>query len=125
MARWRLCIGLREVLNAFTVVAVYVSYAVARKEVRSQMVGNDFNNTLAMLCFLQTYLKELREETSMKAKNERERANPAAPAKPITAPREPWPKRRRFWHRSPAPQPRPRAESPSAVTDELLIATLR
>ena len=69
------------------------------------MFGNSFDSALAMLCFLQAYLKELREEVSMKAKNERERRlNEAASAAPNSSTanhRQGELHRRRFWHRRP------------------------
>ena len=69
------------------------------------MFGNRFDSALAMLCFLQAYLKELREEVSMKEKKERERRlNEAAGAAPDSSGANLRPvevHRRRFWHRRP------------------------
>src|SRR4051812_39958961 len=73
------------------------------------MFGNGFDSALAMLCFLQAYLADLRKEVSMKAKNERERQleqareseSPRDPRDPrdLREPRNPDLHRRRFWHR--------------------------
>ena len=67
------------------------------------MFGNNFDSALAMLCFLQAYLKELREEVSMKAKSERERqleqAHESESPHELREPHDGEKHRRRFWHR--------------------------
>jgi hypothetical protein len=65
------------------------------------MWNSDFELAAARLCFLQAYLKWLKDEVNMKAKNEREHAKEV-------------PNRRRFWHRRPAPAAPPAPAKPAS-----------
>lgn len=54
------------------------------------MLHSDFDLAIARLCFLQSYIRWMKDEVTMNTKSERE------PEKEV-------PHRRRFWHRRSAP----------------------
>ena len=89
-----------------------------RKEVMRAMLDVDWNLALARLNFLHGYLREMREEVVMKNEKFRPEGREEARQAPASEQRQPWPPRRRFWHRAfhrPAPQPAPAPAKPQAA----------
>ena len=71
-----------------------------RKEVMRAMLDVDWNLALARLNFLHGYLREMREEVLMKNEKFRPEGREEARQAPASEQRQPWPARRRFWHRA-------------------------
>jgi hypothetical protein len=88
------------------------------------MLDVDWNLALARLNFMHGYLREMRKEVAVKNEELLSNAPGEARQAPAPAPRQPWPARRRFWHRAfhrpahaPAPAPaRPQAAEPAEAT---------
>jgi hypothetical protein len=80
------------------------------------MLDVDWNLALARLNFMHGYLREMRKEIAMKNEQFLNGAPDEARRAPASSQHQPWPARRRFWHRAfhrPAPAPaKPQAAQP-------------